>query len=238
MPTAVRQPDLASTFDDLKLESEDESFEVQVPDFHFDWGVVTDDKATSSEEKQGSVSRVSALIGRKEDRRWASSASSDLNNLNTPPSARAASPAYSSASSAHIMGLTDASTVSGSSLVPTPPYAPPLGRNYPPRISGASDGDGSAQPSERVRRFQRVVSAPVARMSPAPMGMDMDESVSFFWPVRDIGLISRLHLLQRIDNIQQHYDLPSLTLLLQVLSALIILLVDIRTLLLDWQRGH
>lgn len=199
MPAAVRHPDLATTFDNLKLETGDESFEVQVPDFHFDWGVVTDEKAATITIEENT--RVSVLDGRNNnhrfakpgqghhDQRWMTSSSSDA--LNTPPSVsgRTGSPAYSSASSAHIMGLTDASTVSGSSLVPTPPYVP-LGRGYLPRTSGASDGDGSAQP-ERVRRFQRVVSAPVARMSPAPLGSidrssrEMDESVS--WCSRDMS---------------------------------------------------
>jgi serine/threonine-protein kinase TTK/MPS1 len=183
MPAAVRQADLGSDFDNLKLESEDESFEVQVPDFHFDWGVITDDKAATMivEEKHGFQSRISALSGRQAhaSERWGARPTPS-DNMNTPPPGRAGSPAYSSASSAHIMGLTDASTASGSSLVPTPPYAS-LGRGYMPRISGASEGDDSAQP-ERIRRFQRVVSAPVTR-SPAPLGSDrtgreMDESVS------------------------------------------------------------
>lgn len=168
MPSATRHAELGVAFEELKLEGEDESFEVEVPNFHFDWGVVTEDKAT--EKKTNSV--ISSVRG---GQGW----SPAIDNLNTPPSgpARTSSPALSSASSGHLLGLTDASTVSGSSLVPTPPYAS-LGRGYLPRISGGSD---ESKQSERIRRFQRVVSAPVARSS---NGMkenesgELDESVS------------------------------------------------------------
>ena len=66
--------------DRLQLEDADESIEVQVPDFHYDWGV------------------------------------KDRTKHDTPSPQQ--SVAHSSASSGHV--LTDASTISGSSL-PTPP---------------------------------------------------------------------------------------------------------------------
>jgi hypothetical protein len=76
--------------------------------------------------------------------------------------------AHSSASSARLESLTDASTVSGSS-VPTPPYA----GSHHSRTSlsshgsgGSGSGESGGRPGPRTyssRPFQRHVSAPLAR---------------------------------------------------------------------------
>jgi hypothetical protein len=144
---------LSDNLDQLQLETGDDSMEVQVPDFHFDWGV---DKEPQSQPPRPPSGLRALTLGRKRSQQT--------------PSPQATVSAHSSASSGHVMGLTDASTVSGSSLVPTPPQG-----------AGMSLGSGfspTGRPaSASARRFQRVVSAPIARQAQTQL-QEEDEGVS------------------------------------------------------------
>jgi hypothetical protein len=109
-----------------KLTWENEDESFEVPDFHFDWGV--------AKEKTREMQRLEAL------------------SLGTPPPRPPSG--QSSASSGHL--LTDASTATASSFIPTPPGT--LGST-----SSGSGGSNGIRRSYGARSFQRVVSAPLAR---------------------------------------------------------------------------
>lgn len=128
---------LSDNLDQLQLETGDDSMEVQVPDFHFDWGV---DKEPQPPRPASGLRTLT--LGRTRSHQT--------------PSPQATVSAHSSASSGHVLGLTDASTASGSSLVPTPPQGATLGSGFSP----------TGRPTS-ARRFQRVVSAPIARPAQA-----------------------------------------------------------------------
>ncbi len=141
----------------LYWNDEDESFEV--PDFHFDWGVIKDKTKTEDDARGSSLSSL-RISSRKIDKHT----TPPVNNT-TPISQTRSGP--SSASSAQILSLTDASTASASSLIPTPPAEGISlgGRSSSSHVSGGSkSGDlGSLGRSYGTRTFQRVVSAPLAR---------------------------------------------------------------------------
>jgi serine/threonine-protein kinase TTK/MPS1 len=95
----------------------------------------------------------------------------DRYSHNTPPQYGHRQPgsAQSSGSSARVVSLTDASTASASSMVPTPPYA----ASHLSRASlsshhsgGSGSGNSGDRPLGRTyssRPFQRHVSAPIDR---------------------------------------------------------------------------
>jgi serine/threonine-protein kinase TTK/MPS1 len=107
----------------------------------------------------------------------------DAPEAQTPPQGGSGSAfsTRSSASSARVASLTDASTVSQSSMEPTPPSAYGHGHGYLARSSLSSNdsggGSGSGGSGERPlrtygggsssRTFQRHVSAPLGRHWPA-----------------------------------------------------------------------
>jgi serine/threonine-protein kinase TTK/MPS1 len=157
-------------------ENEDESFEI--PDFHFDWGIKKD-KVPQSISVNGISSSFSKL--RLSQARQTSLSESTYGNPKpTPPAASTPQSAHSSASSARIAGLTDASTASASSLVPTPPSA---SFSHSARSISRSGDEAGSQAPIFGRQFQRVVSAPITRSRyeslEAPMvGDEADVSTS------------------------------------------------------------
>lgn len=173
------------------VDEEDEDDDVQVPDFHYRW--ISEEekeklKAKADRSKspntaapppppqQSTTSSRSMLssLGRPTGSARSYSHSS-VNEHHTPPHqygrpAQTGS-AQSSSSSKRVASLTDASTASASSMVPTPPYA----ASHHSRTSLSSQGSGSGgvnsgdRPAARTyssRPFQRHVSAPVARREP------------------------------------------------------------------------
>ncbi|WWC73223.1 uncharacterized protein I206_107189 [Kwoniella pini CBS 10737] len=156
----------------------DDSFEVEVPDFHFDWKLdkdkVSAEKSASASRKSPSTHFASMSISESSNRPSSLSPPSHVSVISaasraTPPP-RSSHSARSSLSSAQVTSLTDASTASGSSLAPTPP-----GSGFSIGTRSASshglDSGGSASGSggsQRIygaggRKFQRVVSAPIGR---------------------------------------------------------------------------
>ena len=147
----------------LEWINDEDSFEV--PDFHFDWGV-TKEKVETSSTKALSKHLASLDINRASSKAVGSTATPpQLKNrygtVNTPP-LKVTSSAQSSASSAHILSLTDASTASASSMVPTPPN---LTSATSSRSLTSLVQEPEAGPSRPygARTFQRVVSAPLTR---------------------------------------------------------------------------
>lgn len=137
----------------LYWDNEDDSFEV--PDFHFDWGVAAKEKSTL---EAGTSSSIAALSLEDFDHH-----SSDAKSVRDTPPSQSGHSNQSSTTSSHILSLTDASTASTSSLVPTPPSDNvPLGSRAATR-SDITGGSGQSSKSYSSRRFQRVVSAPIAR---------------------------------------------------------------------------
>nr|ODN90669.1 TTK protein kinase [Cryptococcus depauperatus CBS 7841] len=135
--------------------NEDESFEVQTPDFHFDWDV---DKKKANQDRQPSSRPLNPLSTCKVPHSLRRTASS------TPP--LTASSARSSLSSAQVLSMTDTSITSTSPLMPTPPetvsgvdtHSPPLRGNI------GSEGNSNGRSGKIYggqREVQRVVSAPV-----------------------------------------------------------------------------
>nr|ODO03974.1 TTK protein kinase [Cryptococcus depauperatus CBS 7855] len=135
--------------------NEDESFEVQTPDFHFDWDV---DKKKAHQDRQPSSRPLNPLSTCKVPHSLRRTASS------TPP--LTASSARSSLSSAQVLSMTDTSITSTSPLMPTPPetvsgvdtHSPPLHGNI------GSEGNSNGRSGKIYggqREVQRVVSAPV-----------------------------------------------------------------------------
>ncbi|WWC91347.1 uncharacterized protein L201_006290 [Kwoniella dendrophila CBS 6074] len=154
---------------------DDESFEVQVPDFHFDWGVDKGLKETDNTSTDAApIQRFSSLdISKKIPSRPtslsppASQPGSSFSQAKATPPPRYNKSARSSLSSVNAAALTDASTASGSSLVPTPPG---IGFSSGTRSissqnldSGGSGTGGSGRIYGGGRKFQRVVSAPITR---------------------------------------------------------------------------
>lgn len=156
--------DLDKHFDlkSLGIEDADDSIEVGVPDFHFDWSKIegkvkniADDQPLTSLQRNASPDVAVALMA-------------------TPPPASAS--AHSSTSSNHILTLTDASTVSASSLVPTPPE--PASINHYGRAGGAVSHEKSSSRTYGGRTFQRVVSAPMASRPLPEQGNELEQDVS------------------------------------------------------------
>ncbi|WVQ93339.1 hypothetical protein IAU59_000407 [Kwoniella sp. CBS 9459] len=157
--------------------NDEDSFEVQVPDFHFDWGVEKESMGTKQKADvvEPTPQLASLSLRHKSVRSESlspppgqpSSTSLFASHRATPPPRHTRS-ARSSLSSVNIMSLTDASTASASPLAPTPPpgdHRSP--RDFPFGVSGEQpNSGGSGGSASRVygaRKFQRVVSAPVTR---------------------------------------------------------------------------
>ena len=160
-------PDSGKGSEGFHWDIEDESFEVQVPDFHFDWGVAKE--KTSTDMKCGLESRLEDLnlvrISGPPSRHTQESDAIPLLANATPP-LRYTHSEHSSASSAHLMSLTDSSSASASSLFPTPPNSGALlpSRSVSSRESDIGGGDsGRGRRVYGARSFQRVVSAPLTR---------------------------------------------------------------------------
>lgn len=162
----LRGDGTATVITPLEWINDEDSFEM--PDFHFDWGV-TKEKAQTSAAKVLSKQLASLDINRVSTKALISSATTTTPpqakgryaTINTPP-LKGASSAQSSASSAHILSLTDASTASASSMVPTPPN---LASATSSRSLASFVQEPEAGPSRPygTRPFQRVVSAPLTR---------------------------------------------------------------------------
>ena len=157
----------AAGLDELYWDNEDDSFEV--PDFHFDWGVAKEKEKIRAEMGSGVEDNLQALVldqtGKGIVRHLPPSVPYPGKNDGTPPSRLPHSP-QSSASSGHILSLTDASSASASSLFPTPPNpsVPTKSHSASSQASGSSDSS-SGRPGRTYggRSFQRVVSAPLTR---------------------------------------------------------------------------
>jgi hypothetical protein len=183
---------------------EDDDIELEVPDFHFDydWDAEEkkkaslelgggDAKAKATESGKGGVSSIA--LGRPSgpprtysglsDHRPGNGQSSDTH---TPPQGYGSGFSnHSSTSSARVASLTDASTTSASSMVPTPPSAlRHLSRaSLSSHGSGNGSGSGSGGSGDRPlgktyggsssRTFQRHVSAPLNRNWPAKERNDL-----------------------------------------------------------------
>jgi serine/threonine-protein kinase TTK/MPS1 len=162
--------------------------ELPDPQFHFDWENETDKQdvgdqargAVNGRSRKEPVDKVEAGLARLGLGHVPKSRStSDYRYSATPPGSSSIS-AHSSASSAHL--LTDASTASGSSLVPTPPNGAPLhSRSASSHVSGSGGSDaGRTGKVYGGRQFQRVVSAPLTRSREGQSEVD-DISVSNLW---------------------------------------------------------
>ncbi|WOO83461.1 Serine/threonine-protein kinase mph1 [Vanrija pseudolonga] len=136
---------------------EDESFEVQVPDFHFDWGV----EDPSSASKNNSESSGGARSTHVTQHSLSSLAQASPSNVS------------SSSSNRFLTRVADHSISSASSALPTPPHTGTsvlggLGRRTDQISTLASvddiDMDRPDRPLRTLpgRSFQRVVSAPVS----------------------------------------------------------------------------
>jgi serine/threonine-protein kinase TTK/MPS1 len=156
------------------MENEDDSFEV--PDFHFDWGVSKEkakaDGARELQEQMGILQLDRLRVPREQTPPYTAP---DTHSTPQQPSGSA----QSSASSIHVLALTDASTAFGSSLVPTPPgmEMPPLDRYSSLHQNAGSSGSSAAGRTYGGRSFHRVVSAPLARPRPSEEMADHDDSV-------------------------------------------------------------
>ncbi|OCF72575.1 TTK protein kinase [Kwoniella mangroviensis CBS 8886] len=156
---------------------DEDSLEVQVPDFHFDWELEKGNKGIGqASENEPPVSRFSSLsLGKINSRPNSLSPppagilSSSSTNTRTTPPPRNIHSARSSLSSVQVASLTDASTATGSPLIPTPPgsgFSSGTRSSSSHHLDSGGSGSGSGS-SSRIyggsRRFQRVVSAPVTR---------------------------------------------------------------------------
>ncbi|WVR09171.1 hypothetical protein IAU60_006233 [Kwoniella sp. DSM 27419] len=157
---------------DQSWANDDDSIEVEVPDFYYDWGVEKDTKANSksTDERRGAAAPAATLTASADQHARSESLSSPVHvppRLKATPPSRDIHSSRSSMSSANILSLTDASTASASSMVPTPPGSSGsveshlISRNTPAESSSA--GSGRMYGS---RRYQRVVSAPVTHDRP------------------------------------------------------------------------
>ncbi|OCF44902.1 TTK protein kinase [Kwoniella heveanensis CBS 569] len=172
--------------------NDEDSFEVQVPDFHFDWLVGQESLAGKQKEEPAAstttattattaTTQLGFLSLRHRSARseslsppppTSSSSSSSLfaSHKATPPPRHTHS-ARSSLSSANIMSLTDASTASASPLAPTPPTGDDqsprdVSYSFQQEPSGSGGSGGASGRTYGARKFQRVVSAPVTRRKP------------------------------------------------------------------------
>jgi serine/threonine-protein kinase TTK/MPS1 len=146
----------------LYLDNEDDSFEV--PDFHFDWGV-TKERIRAEE----ALSAAGGALGRLQleeaiGRGQTPPTSSGPLGQSTPLGPTIST--HSSASSVHVMGLTDASTAAISNR----------------SLSSQVDSGGSSSSSIKPRMyggrtFHRVVSAPLDRPRFSGDPQSGDESV-------------------------------------------------------------
>lgn len=136
---------------------EDESFEVQVPDFHFDWGV----EDPSSASKNNSEASGGARSTQTTQHSLSSLAQASPSNVS------------SSSSNRFLTRIADHSVSSASSALPTPPHTSTtmlggLGRRTDqisaPTTVDDIDMDRPDRPLRTLpgRSFQRVVSAPVS----------------------------------------------------------------------------
>lgn len=142
--------------------TEDESFEVQMPDFHFDWGLEkgkTADqgiKAPTASLRSLSINEITPPLP------------SGSSSTSTPPHSTIS--ARSSISSAQILPKRDISNASSSPHIPTPPgsIANPGHRSLSAQnfanSGGSSGGESSGERGKTYggRKFQRVVSAPIS----------------------------------------------------------------------------
>ncbi|KAK4686898.1 serine/threonine-protein kinase TTK/MPS1, partial [Tremellales sp. Uapishka_1] len=155
-------PSEAGTQEDIEKlywDNADESFEL--PDFHYDW-----ETSKGKKPEVEAVARETSRLAEVSLNRFPNTLRRSPSHpaAGTPPS-RTTPSAQSSASSAHVMSLTDGSSVSASSFVPTPPNAGILveGRSVSSQGSGGSGSGGTGRSYGGARKFQRVVSAPLTR---------------------------------------------------------------------------
>jgi hypothetical protein len=120
---------------------------------------------------------------------------SNASDTQTPPQVSSGFSTHSSASSARIGSLTDASTVSQSSMEPTPPsaYGGHMSRSsLSSNASGSGSGSGSGGSGDRplgrtyggssARTFSRHVSAPLGRNWPAREDKSRDKDTEEVCP--------------------------------------------------------
>ncbi|KAK8843418.1 hypothetical protein IAR55_007075 [Kwoniella newhampshirensis] len=157
---------MSSTVKDVWPEGVDDvSVEIDIPSFNFDWALDKEAKSGNSITTKSETDQASRLIASMSIKSGTSSLASPPSSSTPPP--RLSHSARSSLSSAHLASLTDASTASASSLVPTPPGSGVSMREY--AIQSHNTDSGGSGGSGRMyggRRFQRVVSAPLSRQKP------------------------------------------------------------------------
>lgn len=142
--------------------TEDESFEVQMPDFHFDWGL---EKGKTAEQGIKAPTASLRSLSIKEITPPLPSGSS---STSTPSHSTLS--ARSSISSAQILPKRGASNASSSPHIPTPPgsVANPGHRSVSVQNianpGGSSGGESSGERGKVYggRKFQRVTSAPIS----------------------------------------------------------------------------
>ncbi|WVQ81531.1 hypothetical protein IAT38_003655 [Cryptococcus sp. DSM 104549] len=153
--------------DSLLAEAEDDSFDLPVPEFYYDWGL-KEEKANKPQKKGVPSARFAALAV-KDIPQGLSHSSSPNAITSTPP--YVSHSARSSLSSSNPLSMTDGSTASPSSAAPTPPDGGVLSLGGRRSASSQNiDSEGSSG-SGRIygggrRKFDRVVSAPVPRREP------------------------------------------------------------------------
>lgn len=142
--------------------TEDESFEVQMPDFHFDWGL---EKGKTAEQGMKPPTASLHSLSIKEITPPLPSGSS---SASTPPHSTYS--ARSSISSVQVLPKMGASDASVSPHIPTPPGSivnpghQSLSAQNTSKSGGSSSGESSGERGKIYggRKFQRVVSAPIS----------------------------------------------------------------------------
>nr|KIR45612.1 TTK protein kinase [Cryptococcus bacillisporus CA1280] len=142
--------------------TEDESFEVQMPDFHFDWGL---EKGKTAEQGMKPPTASLHSLSIKEITPPLPCGSS---SASTPPHSTYS--ARSSISSVQMLPKMGASDASVSLHIPTPPGSivnpghQSLSAQNISKSGGSSSGESSGERGKTYggRKFQRVVSAPIS----------------------------------------------------------------------------
>lgn len=142
--------------------TEDESFEVQMPDFHFDWGL---EKGKTAEQGMKPPTASLHSLSIKEVTPPLPSGSS---SASTP--SHSTYSARSSISSVQVLPKMGASDASLSPHIPTPPGSivnpghQSLSARNISRSGGSSSGESSGERGKTYggRKFQRIVPAPIS----------------------------------------------------------------------------
>lgn len=158
----------AAVIDTFSLE-DDDSFEVETPDFHFPWLAKREGEGEGDgreTDESTAKARAESPAVAEDPLRWSRVSSLKQGNLSSTPS---------SASSSHVLGPSG-STTSWSSASPDAPDAPD---SRPPLPLSSSvhigEYDRSRPPPLSARSYNRVVSAPV------PGSALRGQSVSLAW---------------------------------------------------------